>query len=176
LGENILNEQLNAKANPVKPIYIRPLNGGDKAWVASLVNELWGSVRMAVRGKVYQVDELPGFIAILEDEPVGLVTYYIEGENCGIISLDSTIEGIGMGSTLIETVKNMALENKCKRLWLITTNDNTTALRFWQKRGFRLVAVYPNAIEESRRLKSEIPLTGNDDIPIRDEIELEMIL
>jgi hypothetical protein len=31
-------------------------------------------------------------------------------------------------------------------------------------------------MEKSRLLKPEIPLIGNDGIPIRDEIELEMIL
>ena len=171
-----MNEPQKNKETTVKPIYIRPINQGDKAWVSSLINEMWGSVNMVVRGSIYHVNELPGFIAILEDEPVGLVTYFLEEGDCEIISLDSTIEGIGMGSTLIETMKKFAKEEGCKRLRLITTNDNTKALRFWQKRGFRLKAVYPNAIEKSRELKPEIPLLGNDDIPIRDEIELEMIL
>ena len=69
-----------------------------------------------------------------------------------------------------------AVANQCHRLWLITGNDNTSALRFYQKRGFRLVAVYRNAVDQARRLKPEIPLYGNDGIPITDEIELEMIL
>lgn len=171
-----MSEPQNNKENTVKPIYIRPIDQGDKAWVASLINEMWGSVQMVVRGSIYHVNELPGFIAILEDEPVGLVTYFLEDGDCEIISLDSTIEGIGMGSTLIETMKNFAREEGCKRLRLITTNDNTKALKFYQKRGFRLAALYPNAVEKSRELKPEIPLLGNDDIPIRDEIELEMML
>ena len=50
------------------------------------------------------------------------------------------------------------------------------ALGFYQKRGFRLVAVHPGAVNESRKLKPEIPLIGNDGIPIRDEIELEIVL
>ena len=49
-------------------------------------------------------------------------------------------------------------------------------MRFYQKRGFVLVAVHRNALAESRRLKPEIPLIGIDDIPLRDEIELEMEL
>ncbi len=77
---------------------------------------------------------------------------------------------------LIEAVKQAAVSAGCRRLWLITTNDNLHALRFYQKRGFRLVAVYPNALEESRRLKPEIPLVGLDGIPLRDELELELAL
>ena len=56
------------------------------------------------------------------------------------------------------------------------TNDNTAALRFYQKYGFALVAVHRNAIEQDRLLKPEIPFTGNDGIPLRDEIELEIRL
>lgn len=61
-------------------------------------------------------------------------------------------------------------------MWLITTNDNTVALRFYQKRGFVLAAIHRNALEESRRLKPSIPLVGIDGIPIRDETELEKFL
>jgi RimJ/RimL family protein N-acetyltransferase len=73
-------------------------------------------------------------------------------------------------------VSNIALKAGCRRIWLITTNDNTAALRFYQKKGFSLVAVHRNAIERSRQLKPEIPETGNDGIPLRDEIELEIVL
>jgi DNA-3-methyladenine glycosylase I len=105
-----------------------------------------------------------------------LVTYRIEGEACEIVSLDSTIETIGIGSALIQAVRDTAASAGCKRLWLVTTNDNMAALRFYQKRGFVLVAVHRNALDESRRLKPEIPLVGIDGIPLRDEIELELSL
>ncbi len=90
--------------------------------------------------------------------------------------MNSLLEGRGIGSALVEAVIKVAVNASCKRIWLITTNDNLTALRFWQKRGFSLVAVHRNAIEESRRLKPEIPLKGEHGIPIKDEIELEMCL
>lgn len=56
------------------------------------------------------------------------------------------------------------------------TDDNLHALRFYQNRGFVLVAVYRNALEISRQLKPEIPLIGKNGIPLRDEIELEYTL
>ncbi len=61
-------------------------------------------------------------------------------------------------------------------MWLITTNDNTGALRFYQKAGFRIVAAHRDAIALARRFKPEIPLVESPSIPIRDEIELELRL
>ena len=160
----------------MKPFEIRPLSKGDQAWVASLLGKYWGSARMATRGKVYQADELPGFAAVQDDKPVGLVTYRIDSNECEITSLNSLVEGVGIGSALLAAVRDEAMLAKCQRLWAITTNDHTAALRFYQKRGFLLVAVYRNALEQSRRLKPEIPLIGIDGIPLRDEIELELLL
>ncbi len=131
---------------------------------------------MVTRGKMHQADELPGFIAVHEGKPAGLVTYHINGNECEIVSMNSLVERTGIGSALIDAVKDVAAKAGCKRLWLITSNDNTAALRFYQKRGFSLVAVYRNAVEQSRKLKPEIPLIGNDGIPLRDEIELGMFL
>jgi hypothetical protein len=59
---------------------------------------------------------------------------------------------------------------------LITTNDNLHALGFYQKRGFRLVAVHSNALAASRKIKPSIPDFGMHGIPLRDEIELEILL
>ena len=76
----------------------------------------------------------------------------------------------------IDAVKQKAKVNGCRRLWLITTNDNLNALGFYQKKGFRLVALYPNALEASRKLKPEISLKASNGVPIRDELELELEL
>lgn len=117
--------------------------------------------------------QLRGFIAWEDGSRLGLVTYNVDGNECEITSLNTMRESIGIGSALLNAVKVAAIAAHCQRLWLITTNDNLRALRFYQKRGWRLVAVYPNALEQSRRLKPEIPLMGLDGIPLRDEIELE---
>lgn len=155
---------------------IRPLNKGDRDWIARLLEEHWHSAKIVTCGRIHYADELPGFIAVQEDKPVGLVTYRIDGDECEIITMNSLVEGVGIGVALLDAVKDIAASAKCKRLWLITTNDNTAALRFYQKRGFSLVAVHRNALEQSRRLKPEIPLVGTNGILLRDEIELELLL
>lgn len=155
---------------------IRPINEHDRAWVEAFLNEHWGSTIQVTRGRLHDASRLPGYVAIHNQERVGLITYRLEGEACEIVTLNSLVEGQGVGSALVEAVRKAAVEAGCQRLWLITTNDNLSALRFWQKRGFSLVSVHRNAVADSRRLKPEIPLIGEHGIPIRDEIELEIIL
>ncbi|MGD0779504.1 MAG: GNAT family N-acetyltransferase [Dehalococcoidales bacterium] len=160
----------------MKTFHIRPLNEGDRTWAADLLKEWWAGPKVISRGKVHYPDKYPGFIALVEGKPAGLVTYNIAGKDCEIVTMNSLVEKIGIGSALIDAVKKAAIAAGCHRVWLITTNDNTAALRFYQKYGLKLVTVHRNAVEQSRRLKADIPLTGNDGIEIRDEIELEMIL
>ena len=156
---------------------IRALNDGDREWVARLLTEHWASPRIVSRGRVCDGDRLPGFAAVRDGRPIGLATYRIEGGDCEIVTLNSLAERQGVGSALIDAVKGVARAASCRRLWLITTNDNVFALRFYQKRGFVLVAVHRGALAEARRrLKPEIPLVGLDGIPLRDEIELELTL
>jgi N-acetylglutamate synthase-like GNAT family acetyltransferase len=155
---------------------VRPVDVRDRNWVAEFLDKHWGSTRLVSRGQAYLAHLLPGFVAEQDGEQVGLLVYRIDGDQCEIMSLDSVHEGSGVGTALINAMKEEAKAQGCKRLWLITTNDNLNALRFYQKRGFILAALYPNAVEQTRKLKPQIPLVGMDGIPIRDEIELEFKL
>ena len=153
---------------------IRPVQAGNIAWVQRLLVEHWDATRIVSRGRVHQADALPAFAAILDGSPTGLVTYRFERDECEVVSLNSLV--LGTGRPLIEAVRNAAVAAGCRRLWLITTNDNLGALRFYQKIGFVLAAIHVNALDESRRLKPSIPLIGIGGIPLRDEIELEIML
>jgi GNAT superfamily N-acetyltransferase len=157
-------------------IQISPLTVADREWVSQFILEHWGSNKVVSRGVIYYPRDLPGFVALYDGEKVGLVTYNISGASCEIVTINSIRPSSGVGTALIEAVKDTAIKSGCKRLWLITTNDNLNALRFYQKRGFVLFALHRNALELSRTLKPGIPLIGRDGIPLRDEIELELIL
>ena len=153
---------------------IRPLTEADRSWMARFLIEHWASTRVVSRGRVHQADCLPGFVAESNGQIVGLVTYCIEGEACEVVSLDSLREGVGIGSALLDAVRVEGRKAGCRRTWLITTNDNLRAIGFYLKRGWQLISVHRNALDESRRLKPEIPLVGMDGIPLRDEIEFEI--
>jgi ribosomal protein S18 acetylase RimI-like enzyme len=155
---------------------LRPMTDADRAWVRGAMVRDWGSETMAVHGMVYRPADLPGLVAEVQGEAIGLLTYHLEAQVCEIVTLNSWRQGLGVGAALLEAARQAAGREGCRRVWLVTTNDNTRALRFYQKHGFVIAAVHINAIEKDRRLKPEIPLTGMDGIPIRDEIELELWL
>ncbi len=157
-------------------VEVRPTNASDNSWMAAYIRTRWKSDRIVSRERLHYPDRLSGFVAYLDGSPVGLATYNIEGRECELVTLDSDVEGRGVGSSLLEAVKKLAIARGCRRVWFITTNDNTRALRFYQRFGFRLVALYPDQLEKSRLLKPEIPSIGMDGIPLRDEIELEIRL
>jgi len=156
--------------------HIRPLKEEHHNWLVELLKEHWGSTIIVTRGHIHHADKLPGFVAVMGNRLMGLVAYHIDKQECEIVTLNSIVEKQGFGTALVKAVKRAAVSNGCKRLWLVTTNDNLAAVRFYQKRGFTLVGLHRNAVEKSRKLKPEIPLIGIDGIPIRDEIELEIIL
>ena len=160
----------------IRAMEIRPLREDDRDWLEDFVVERWSAPTVVGHGRVYQVAELPGLVALVDGDRIGLVTFTIEDEACEIVTIDSLREGAGVGTALVRAVVDKAREAGCRRVWLITTNNNLRMLRFAQKRGFALVALHPRAVDESRRLKPEIPLLGANGIPIRDELELELPL
>ena len=161
----------------MKPIFeIVEMSSEYREWARGLIRDRWGASEIVTRGRIHDATRLPGFVAVVQGEPAGLATYRIHEKECEMVSLDSLMEGLGIGTALVGAVARKAGKGGCHRLWLITTNDNLDAIRFYQKRGFHLVAVHRNALEETRRLKPGLPETGIDGIPLRDEIELEILL
>ena len=168
MGENIMPDN-------IFEITLRATTQEDRPLAAQFIREQWGEDLIVSKGKTHQPSALPGFIAEYDEYMAGLVTYRIEQDECEIVTIDATQKLRGIGTILLDAVIEAAREAGCRRLWLITTNDNLAALRFYQRRGFILVALHCNAIEKSREIK-RIPKIGMDGIPIRDEIELEMAL
>ena len=157
-------------------INIRPVEARDKQWINDIMDEWWAGPTVVVWGKLFQVDELPALVAEKDGEMVGLVTYHIDADECEIVTLNSTEEGIGIGTALLEAVAKLARKERCRVVKLITTNDNTDSLRFYQKRGMTISELRREALAVSRKLKPGIPFIGMHGIPIRDEIEMQMRL
>ncbi len=155
---------------------IHRLTAADLPRLRQFWKERWYAEFVVAHGTIFQPENVSGFLALDGNDWVGLVTYTFLDTDCEIVSIDSLRENEGIGTALIEKVVEEAKASQCRRVHVTTTNDNLRALGFYQKRGFQLCALRVNAMEGTRKLKPEIPLIGEDGIPLRDEIELEMPL
>jgi ribosomal protein S18 acetylase RimI-like enzyme len=156
--------------------YVRAIGEAERRWMESRKERLFGGDIVVSRGRIHRPQELAGFVAVMGGEIVGLATFLVRGAQCELVTLDALLQWRGIGTALLVAVEESARRAGCTRLWLITTNDNVAAMRFYQRRGFAFVTVHRNAIEESRRLKPAIPAVGHHSIPITDEIEMEQAL
>ena len=151
------------------------ITAADKTDISNFFVEYWGSDLIITRGRKYTPADVCGFKMVEEGKTIGLISYAINSDECEVVSLNSVSQSKGVGSALLEKVIQTASDTDLRRVYLITTNDNCKALRFYQKRGFSIKAVYLFAVSRSRKQKPEIPLIGYDGIPVEHEIELEYL-
>jgi len=158
-------------------IDVRPLTAEDRSWAVEVETESWSEPVVARLGELVDLTELPGFIAFLDGQRAGLLSYAMRGDECEVVTIRSLHEGHGIGRALLDAVRDAAIEGGCRRLWLITTNNNLRALELYQRWGMDIVALHRHAVSDARsRLKPLIPDRDARGIPIAHELELELCL
>jgi ribosomal protein S18 acetylase RimI-like enzyme len=148
----------------------------DREEVAEFIERRWHSKMVVVRGQSFFPHLEQGFIERRDGRIVGLLTYRMVCDTMELLTLNSTLAGQGIGSSLMLNAIEKARRQKCPRVCLTTTNDNLSAMGFYQRLGFRMTAVHVGAMDEARRIKPEIPKVGERGIEIHDEITLELAL
>jgi GNAT superfamily N-acetyltransferase len=152
---------------------IRQAEPTDADWISCFLRERWHATTMAVHGKLVDAAALAALIA---ENGQGLATYRWHGGDAELVSLDAVPAHAGIGTALIEALTTRLRAEGCARLWLTMTNANLPALRFYLRRGFRLMQVRPGAVDEARKLKPSIPTVGEYGIPMHDELDLCRVL
>ena len=153
---------------------VRPIIPEDREWVADLIATAFGSVRLMSNDHL--IDDaslLNGFAAEIDGRPVGCALVNEVDGDVELVALVSTYRGAGVGSGLLETVVERGKREGWKRLWLVTSNDNTDAIRMYQRSGWEWTDFRRDAITKARAVKPEIPEIGNHGIPVRHEIHFE---
>jgi catechol 2,3-dioxygenase-like lactoylglutathione lyase family enzyme/predicted N-acetyltransferase YhbS len=175
-------DDLQAFVNPIAelheregdPFNIRALTGADYAWVDQIVTEHFASPRVVSRGVLHQAADLPGLVAEDGGRPIGLLQYHLRATSLEVVILISLEPGRGIGRQLLSALKPITQANGCQRLWLVTTNNNEAAIRFYEKLGWERAAVYRGVVADARALKPELPEGDADGTPITDEIEFQL--
>ncbi len=149
----------------------------DKTVLARFLTQKWGHDGVVVMGKVWGSKDLNSIAAYDENEQLLAVAgWTVKGDTLLLASIDSIFERNGVASVLIDAIVEHAKSLNAKRVRAVVTNDNFEAMRFYQRRNFRFTALYVNAADAYRAIFQDTPKTGYYGIPIRDTLELELIL
>jgi ribosomal protein S18 acetylase RimI-like enzyme len=149
---------------------VRDFAPSDVAWAEVLLGAEMGGRQQARLGELVDALAFPGFVAEEGSERLGLVTFSLQ-RDVEVVYIQSVAKQRGVGTLLMDTVEQRA---QPRLVWLVTTNDNLDALRFYQRRGYRIRDVRVGAVDDARRrLKPSIPEIGQHGIAIHDEIVLE---
>jgi GNAT superfamily N-acetyltransferase len=141
--------------------------------IASLWEEHWG-LPIVTAEREYMPSDVEGLICRAPDgRSLGLVTWAVDGQRAEIVSLHALEPGHGIGSRLMDAAEEELRRRSVRTVHLVTTNDNPRGLSFYLRRGYRLVRLHLDAMDRVRRAKPQVPLTGNDGIPLRDMWEVE---
>lgn len=144
--------------------------------INAFLKEHWYATTMVLRGDILDMTRAEGFFVEEDGAILALLTYRFDGTIFEILSLDSLRENEGTGTRMVAEAVRRAKALGAEKIVVITSNDNMRAMGFYQKRGFDLVKLYRNGLDAARRLKPDIPMVGRDNIPLRHELEFEMIL
>ena len=110
-----------------------------RAWVLEIARG-WGADFIVSRARKIYPAEIEGFYATDQTgKRVGLVTYEVTGDQCEVVTLDAFDKLHGIGTVLLERVREEMRQQGVRRMWLITTNDNLDATGCRIKSGMTLL-------------------------------------
>ena len=153
-----------------------PIERGDRPWVVHRLEEVFGDATVARKSVLVDASVLPGFVATDHGRPVGLLTYAVARDECEVVAIISTEAGRGIGRAFMDAARVHAVAAGCRRLWLVSTNDNARAFRFYLLWGMDLCVFHRHAVRRSRKVKPSLPERGADGIPLDHELEFELLL
>jgi ribosomal protein S18 acetylase RimI-like enzyme len=134
---------------------VQPIDVSHRDWLTQLLEQYWGLPVVSISG-AHDPTLLPGFVAEDSGELVGAVTYRTTDSECEVVTLNSLRPRAGVGTELLGAVKTVAERNGL-RLWLITTDDNPSAIAFYEHRGMSRRAVHANFVDSVRSHKPQSP-------------------
>ena len=154
---------------------IRLSVGKERKVIEELALTFWGEIEVELLGKKFRINEIPAFVALVDDKVVGFLSFYDPSrEDCLIVAIGVVpkYQRCGIGRALLKSVENWTKGKAKEKLLVSTSNDDLPALAFYQLNGFQIYEVVPNAIYR----KHGKLVKGLCGIPIRDEIRLRKFL
>lgn len=160
-----------SKVSKAPSFAIEPIT--DVEYLRSLLLKRWGDT-LLMGGRAWPCEQMKAFRAIdAGGALLGYVTWNILRTTALVFTLDSYVEGRGVGAALLDAVGDAARELGARAIRVMTTNDNAPAMVYYQKLGYQMVAFFPGAVDIYRTVATRLPTHGYLGLPVRDAIELE---
>jgi aminoglycoside 6'-N-acetyltransferase I len=154
------------------PVLVRPCEPRDRDRVVRLFLADFGHLTIVAFGEEMHADREEALVAEMRDDIAGALAWRKYGDALHIVALatDPMWQRSGVGGYLVAEAELMARHLGLSRVVLATSNDNLPSLYFYQRHGYRITAVVPDAFA----VQSKVPnAPGFAGLPILDEIQLE---
>lgn len=155
---------------------VRQIAPGDRDWIAQTLVQEWTSTTVARLGELVEAAGLPGYVATVDGQRVGLVLVRVQEQAYEVVAISTTARRRGIGRALMERCFAQARAMGCRRVWLVTTNNNIAAILFYQRLGMDLWALHRHALRVSRQQKPTIPVRDDAGLRIDHELEFQLLL
>jgi ribosomal protein S18 acetylase RimI-like enzyme len=143
------------------------MRSDDRRDVASVLQAAGWTTPVVTPSGAHQPADLAGFIATAGETVLGALTYRIGDQEIEVVTLNAAQPGRGVGTALLSAARRVATRLDA-RLWLITTDDNTDAQRFYERQGMRPVRVHPRFVDVVAAAKPDATLAFTDAIEYSD--------
>ncbi|MFN8508692.1 MAG: GNAT family N-acetyltransferase [Dehalococcoidia bacterium] len=137
------------------------------ARIAAMLDEHWGGI-VVTPARTYRAPDLRGAFVVFDDREVAMVTWARDGAIGEVVTLDAFEPGHGFGRAALAFAESELAREGATEARLFTTNDNVRAIALYLRAGWRLVRVHLDAMDAVRAIKPDVPLIGENGIPLRD--------
>jgi ribosomal protein S18 acetylase RimI-like enzyme len=154
------------------PVLVRePGPPEERAAAVGIFKRHFGHATMTAFGEPVTLDNAHVLVAEVENEIGAALAWRPYDGAFHIIALatEPMWQRAGLGGHLVAEAELLARRDHHDRIVVTLANDNIPALYLYQRRGYRITAVIPDAIGAQRHATEPVGFAG---IPILDEVQL----
>ena len=153
------------------PVLVREASESDRREALALFRRHFGAGPLIVNGGAVSLEDAHALVAETDAEIAGALAWRPVTGGLHVLALatEPMWQRAGVGGHLLAEAEMLARQQNQSRVIASVTNDNLPALYFYQRRGYRLLAILPDSGAAKPRRPEAIGFGG---IAIRDEVQL----
>lgn len=154
------------------PVLTREASPEDHRKALAIFHRDFGRTSIAAFDETVALETASTIVAEMQDDIGGALAWKRRDDAVQIVALatDPMWQRSGVGGHLLAELEVLARREGVSRIVVATTNDNLPAVYFYQRHGYRITAVVPDAATKHPEATRQ---RGFADIPVMDELRME---